>query len=181
MDVPLEVTYRNATSIDAHIRERVRRLERYDPHLVSCRVTVEPTRVHLELTTPPKHEIVVDKEQGSPDDRKSTTALVNEAFDAAARQLEKHTQQRRGRRKPHEEQQLRGVVEEIFDDYGLIRTVDHREIYFHAKSVLSPGFDHLEPGAGVAFEEELGEDGLEASSIRIVDGRGHDPNGDSGR
>jgi cold shock CspA family protein len=66
-------------------------------------------------------------------------------------------------------------VTRLFEDYGFLRSIDGAEIYFHRNSVLSPGFEALRVGAGVAFAEELGEKGPQASSVRIVDGRGHEP------
>jgi cold shock CspA family protein len=55
------------------------------------------------------------------------------------------------------------------DGYGFIVTPDGHEIYFHRNSVLDPGFDRLEPGVEVRFEEEMGENGPQATTVKAID------------
>jgi cold shock CspA family protein len=51
-------------------------------------------------------------------------------------------------------------------DFGFIATSDGREIYFHRNSVLNGAFERLKPGSSVAFAEEDGEKGPQASTVR---------------
>ncbi len=75
----------------------------------------------------------------------------------------------------------RALITRLIDDYGFIETVDGREIYFHRNSLVGDTpFEALEPGAGVAFSEEAGEEGPQASSVRVVDRRGRSPGGSDG-
>jgi cold shock CspA family protein len=55
------------------------------------------------------------------------------------------------------------------DGYGFIATPEGRELYFHRNSVLEPGFDQLEVGTEVRFDEEMGEQGLQATSVKAID------------
>ncbi len=55
------------------------------------------------------------------------------------------------------------------EGYGFLRALDGREIYFHRNAVLNDDFDRLVVGAGVRFDEGLGEEGPQASTVQIVD------------
>jgi len=41
---------------------------------------------------------------------------------------------------------------------------------FHRNSVLNGGFDRLKPGSRVSFTEEMGEKGLQASTVKAING-----------
>lgn len=60
-------------------------------------------------------------------------------------------------------------VEQLFEDHGFLKNVDGRDVYFHRNAVLHGDFDRLAVGTGVNYMEEMGEDGLQASTVRIVD------------
>ncbi len=54
-------------------------------------------------------------------------------------------------------------------DYGFIKTLDGEDVYFHRNSVIHGDFDHIEVGTGVRFEAVEGEQGLQATTVQIVD------------
>ena len=179
MQLPLELTFRDDTKSDAIenlIREKADKLDRYHPRIMSCRVAVEQPhhrespgyRVRLDITVPPGTEIVVERGGTAKGEDGDLHALVLDAFDAARRQLQKLAEQQRGDQKRHPEQEVRAFVSKLFDDYGFIEAIDGREIYFHRNSVVNAEFDQVEIGSGVAFEEERGEEGPQASSVRIL-------------
>src|SRR5580692_7747052 len=56
------------------------------------------------------------------------------------------------------------------EDYGFIETADGRQIYFHRNAVLDAAFDRLKVGSEVAFAEEEGVKGPQASTVRVVGG-----------
>jgi cold shock CspA family protein len=62
-----------------------------------------------------------------------------------------------------------GHVVEIskVDAYGFIQTDEHR-VYFNRASVLDNAFDDLDVGTPVAFVEERGEKGAQASTVRVL-------------
>jgi len=73
----------------------------------------------------------------------------------------------------HPTSETSGFVARTFpaDGYGFIRTLDHREIYFHRNSVFNNGFDAIEEGMGVRYYEEMGQNGPQASTVHVTDHR----------
>jgi cold shock CspA family protein len=93
---------------------------------------------------------------------------VSQAFDVARRRLEDIAREHRGTVKVHEAP-AHGQVVEIskIDEYGFIQTDEHR-VYFTRASVLDDAFDELEVGTSVAFVEEQGDKGPQASTVRVL-------------
>lgn len=182
MNVPLELSFRDGTKsdeIDSLVREKVAGLERYNDHISSCRVSVERPqehvssgsgyRVRVDLTVPPRHELVAKREPGQGDPQDDLPLVIREVFSEAERQLKRLNEEQRGEEKSHPQQQTVGVVDQLFDDYGFIKNLDGRDVYFHRNAVLHNDFDRLAIGTGVNYMEEMGDDGLQASTVRIVD------------
>jgi cold shock CspA family protein len=98
--------------------------------------------------------------------------VVRGAFVAVERQMRELAAKRRGETKTHPEQQLMAVVVKIFPEkgYGFLRNLeDGREIFFHERSVIQDHFERLEIGTGVRYVESAGDEGLQASTLQIVD------------
>jgi cold shock CspA family protein len=55
----------------------------------------------------------------------------------------------------------------LFEDHGFLESLDGLEIYFHRNSVLNGGFAKLKPGMRVTYVEEEGENGPQASTVKI--------------
>ena len=53
-------------------------------------------------------------------------------------------------------------------NFGFLQASDGREIYFHRNSVLDDAFPRLEVGTRVAFAEETGDKGPQASTVRLI-------------
>lgn len=183
MNVPLEISYRNmakSESVDRLIHDKVVKLERVCDHISSCRVAVEkaqhrragnPYRIRIDLTVPPGHEVVVTRNPGEGRAHEGLPTVVRKAFEAARRQLQDLTERQRGQVKTHPTQDANAVVLRLLreDGYGFLKALDGRELYFHKNSVLHGNFDRLEVGTGVRMVEEMGEEGLQASTVEIVD------------
>jgi ribosomal subunit interface protein len=103
MDIPVQVTFHGmaaSPAIAEQIRERAAKLERFHPHLGRCRAVVEQVGRHqhkgsgytvrLELKVD-GGEVAVSHEHAA-----DAYAAVNEAFDAARRQLEDLARRQRG-------------------------------------------------------------------------------------
>ena len=180
MDVPLQVSFRNmdrSEAVEARVREKAEKLEKYYGHLTSCRVMVEaPERRHhkgklfhvrIELGVPGK-ELVVSRHPKNKHAHEDVYVAVRDAFDAARRRLEDHVRKRNGQVKFHEVP-LHGKVLRLFpyEGYGFIAASDGREIYFHKNSVLRDGFDQLEVGSEVRLVVAEGESvqGPQASTV----------------
>ncbi len=183
MEVPLEMSFRGMEAneaIEELIREKTAKLEKIYSNLNSCRVAVEktqkhqrrgnPYRVRLDITAPPGHEIVIKREPSKGNLHDPLTTVINSAFQAARRQL-RELKKKQGRRvKGHPQQRMDGVVEKLHSEegFGFIRTLDGQQIYFHRHSVLHHDFDRLEPGMGVRFARETGDEGDQASTVQVV-------------
>jgi ribosomal subunit interface protein len=113
MQMPLRITLRNiakSAAVEAAIRKKAGKLERFHKHIVSCRVVVAiPSRhrhqgkefvVRLDIKVPGA-EIVIDH-----DHHEDLYAALQEAFGAARRRLEDHARAIAGRYTGHRSKRL---------------------------------------------------------------------------
>jgi ribosomal subunit interface protein len=102
MQVPLEISTRLiqlSPVLEADLRKRAARLERYYDRITSCRIAVEgpsnhhneggPYRVRLDITVPGS-ELVAAKEA------EDLNTAIRDAFEAAERQVDEFSHRRRG-------------------------------------------------------------------------------------
>jgi cold shock CspA family protein/ribosome-associated translation inhibitor RaiA len=184
MRLPLEISFRNirkSEAVEALIREKADDLKKLHENIISCRVAVEAPqqhqrsgrayRVRVTLTVPPGHELVVSRDPSGGELHDELTSVIRDAFEATRRQLQKLAEKQRGKVKIHPEPEVMGMVVRLFREqgYGFLRALDGREMYFHRNAVLHDDFDRLEVGTGVRFDEGLGEEGPQASTVQIVD------------
>ena len=183
MQIPLEVTFRNAERsepVEEVIRERVDKLNRYFEHIISCRVTVEVPnrtpqydvlnhRVSVDISVPGE-ELVVSREPNKNDNFNDIYVTIRDAFDAAEQQLRGYAGRIQETRVLPTDEKPTAVVEKMFMDkgYGFLITTDGREIYFHENSVSAPGFDRLNIGDTVRFVESRGDEGPQASLVKSL-------------
>lgn len=185
MKLPVQITFRNmdpSEMTEGNIRERVDKLEQFYDQIMGCRVMVEAQHRHhhqgnlyhvrIDLTVPGQ-ELVVSRNAGKDHAHEDVYVAIRDAFDAARRQLEDHARQQRLQVKTHEPPP-RGIIVELKpeEDYGVIETSDGRRIHFQRDSVRNADFNGLEPGETVRFDEEMSENGPQASSVR-VEGQQH--------
>jgi ribosomal subunit interface protein len=98
MEVTLQITMRDiphSDALESHIREKAAKLEKFYPHIMHCRVTVElPHRHHhqgrlfdvrIDMTVP-GGELVINRIVNE-----DVHIAVRDAFDAAKRQLENYS------------------------------------------------------------------------------------------
>jgi cold shock CspA family protein/ribosome-associated translation inhibitor RaiA len=198
MILPLQITFRNMESsevVKGWIRKEADKLEEFHGKITGCRVVVElPNRrrkagnlyhVRVDLTVPGS-EMVVKRQpnlRALPRrlERKPTKSLevkaphkdlrqaINDAFGAMKRRLQDYSRRRRRQVKTHEAPPL-GRVTRLFPrkGYGFLETAAGREVYFHKNSVLNNAFERLANGSAVSFIEERGEQGPQASTVKLV-------------
>ncbi|MBL6751761.1 MAG: ribosome-associated translation inhibitor RaiA [Nevskia sp.] len=112
MEMPLELEFKNMTAspaLEAVIREKVAKLERFHDRITGCRVTVEePHRhqhqgkqyqVHIRLMVP--GAVLVSSHDAGDKGHDDPNVAVRDAFDAMRRQLEDHVRIHRGEVKKH--------------------------------------------------------------------------------
>lgn len=181
MKIPLQITFRNmdpSEALEAAIRKKAEKLERFNGRLMSCRVMLEADHarhhkgnlyhVRIDMTVPGA-ELVAGRQPAQNHAHEDAYVAIRDAFDAARRQLEDRTRIRRREVKYHEPPG-HGRVSEITPpmDFGRIATPDGREIYFHRNSVLNGDFEAMDIGTEVRFSEEQGEEGPKATTVRII-------------
>jgi cold shock CspA family protein len=181
MKLPLQVTFHNTDPLPAVedvIRDRADRLDRYCDRITSCRVVIDVPHKHhrtgnlyqvrLDITVP-GDEIAVTREAPEHEAAKGLSVAIRDAFDAADRLIEDYVRRRRQDVKHHEQlPHARVRVVKPGQDFGFLETIDGREVYFHKHSVVNADFDSLTPGTEVAFAEEPGEKGPQATTVRVV-------------
>jgi len=179
MQLPVEISYRGvekSEDIDALIREKASRLDRFCDHIMRCDVAVEkpnhaqqsgnPFRVRVDVTIPPGHELVADEKQIEHEMHEPLTKIINDAFKNMERQVKDLVERQRREVKTHVEP--RALITKLFSDYGFITDGGGIDIYFHRNAVLGTGFDELKIGAEVRFDLSHGEMGPQASSVHVI-------------
>jgi cold shock CspA family protein len=116
----------------------------------------------------PQKQIVVSREHPLHHSHEDIFVAVHHVFEEAGRQLKEYAMKQYGDVKDHE-LLPHGVIAKLFPEegYGFIQSFGSSEIYFHRNSVLD-GFENLKLGTEVRFNEEPGEKGPQASSVKIV-------------
>lgn len=175
MERPLQITLRNVSgseALEAHIRERAARLEKFHPRITGCQVVVEVPHKHkhqgnlfdirIDIKVP-GDEIVINREQSE-----DVYVALRDVFDAARRKLEDHARRLRGEIKVHAEA-LNGKVARLFLDqgYGFIETANGDEYYFNEDNVITPAFAQLKAGDEVHFIQDLSGDSPQAKRVSI--------------
>ena len=180
MQTPLQITFKDmnhSDAVEAKIREKAQKLEQFSQQIMSCRVVIEEPHKHKHQgnlfsikidVTIPGHELVASKQSDQNHAHENAYVAIRDAFDAIRRQIQDQVRKQRGDVKVHEVAP-HGVIKSLFPnmDYGIIETLDGREIYFHRNSLINFNFDDLEVGAKAHFSEEAGEQGPQASSVHI--------------
>jgi cold shock CspA family protein/ribosome-associated translation inhibitor RaiA len=180
MESPLQIVFRDVSPYEELLDKEIRRwadnLGKHYSRIVSCRVAVEKSynrhrqgnlyKATVQVKVPNKM-IVVSREHPLHHSHEDIYVAVHHAFQEVARQLEEYARVKKWDVKDHDELP-HGVVARLHPDgYGFITTPEGREIYFHKNSVLD-GFADLEVGQEVRFEEEEGDKGPQASTVKIV-------------
>jgi ribosomal subunit interface protein len=187
MQVPLKLAFREmepSDAIEARIRERVSRLERFYDRITSCDVVVDaPHRHHHQgriyeiriVIRIPGADIAINRAGPHDHAHEDVYVALRDAFDAAERKLEDAQRRRDHRAKVHEVPP-HGRVARIFpqDGYGFVETSDGLEVYFHENSVMGAPFADLHTGDEVRLElaDNESDRGPQATTVRPI-GRHH--------
>jgi cold shock CspA family protein len=201
MQITPIITFRgiaHSDALESDIRGRIAKLDACGP-IVGCRVLVELLQRHhetgnrfhvrIELTVPGEEIVVahdaslygaarvagrrkVTKADEVDPARQHAHVAVREAFAVARRRLQDFGRRQRGEVKKRVHPP-RGRVARLFGigGYGYIEAEDGHLVYFQRSSVLGGAFDRLTPGSTVSFAEEPGENGPQASTVRLLNPR----------
>lgn len=186
MQRPLQITFKNmasSPSLEALIRERVERLEKFYPRLTGCRVVVEvphrasetgkvPLAVSVEADIPGRWAVVGRDEEERREVKQDQTAALNNAFEAVERQLKKLGDIRSDEGGGSENLGRTGMVVRLFppQNYGFIEIDNSPELYFTRNAVVGGSFDELQIGmmVDVTPATDEGPMGPQASSVRLL-------------
>lgn len=182
--MPLEISFHgleSSESIEQIIQNDAAKLERVCDRLISCRVGVKldqkssntsnPFKITIEMRVPPGHNLVVTNKSGVKEAADDLPAAIKNTFKSAHRRLKQLVEKQQGAKKSHPQQEITGIITKIFsaEGYGFLRTIDGEEVYFHRNSIVNDEFDRLEPGTGVSYTTQVGEEGLQASSVQVLE------------
>lgn len=185
--------------IEDCIRDEAEKLDNFYNHVMACRIAVEiPHRhhrkgdfYHIRIDVKvPGGEVVVNREPSLASEirqlgenttpkqmelegkQRNLQLAIKSAFRTVERRLQDYARCQRGDIKIHTPPS-EGVVSRLVPEegYGFLTAKDGREVYFHEHSVLNEGFPRLREGTLVSFDEEQGDEGLQASTVRILDSR----------
>lgn len=191
----------HSDAIEAMVSEEAANLDQFYNRIIGCRVMIEVPHRHLEEgdhyhvrvdVTVPGGEIVVKREPSLHTRQQDVRELerkkdweietshkylgvaIREAFDTTRRQLQDYARRQRADVKTHEGNPIGRVVKVFREEgYGFIESPDGYEVYFHKNSVLDDDFDHVEVGSEITFAQEQGENGPQASSVRLLGSHRH--------
>jgi len=197
-EFPLQITFRNMQAqpeAERWVRLEATRLQGFYKRIMGCRVAVErpkqrrngsPYYVRIDLTVPGGELLVrrqpsrktrarqagetqIRKQLEPRNPGKDLRSAIQDSFKAAARRLQDFARRQRGEIKSLQSLPSAKVIR-IFPEkgYGFLLTPEGREIYFHQGSVLNRAFGRLKPGTTVTFAEEPGEQGPQASTVRVA-------------
>jgi len=181
LSFPVEIEFRDidrSEFVEQAVRDRCSKLERFAPHVMRCKVTIAaPHRQHaqgnlyhvsIDLHVPGT-EIVINRDPGKNHAHEDAYVAIRDAFSAAARKLQDYVRVRRGEVKTHDVPP-HGKVSELHpeENYGRIMAADGRSIYFHRNSLLDGELEQLTIGTEVRFDETLGDNGPQATSVRTI-------------
>lgn len=174
--------------LPSHLRDlitaQLSKIKQRFGRLTSFRIAVRAPGLHHQMgenfsvsiraALPGRPEIDVGRIPGK-DPRHSDLAFaVGDAFRRMKRQLQRQSTIR-GESGHVRHRALEGQILSLDagKGCGLIGAEDGREIYFHAHSLLGNGFEDLLAGDRVAYHEEKGEKGLQASTVKLLKRRSH--------
>jgi cold shock CspA family protein/ribosome-associated translation inhibitor RaiA len=184
MDTAPQIVFEHmepSDSLRALVMEELTKLEEFG-RIVAARVAISPPphshrRNHLystkiRLTLPAGHEVAVSHDPDSNRHTEDATTSVRDAFDAARRQVQDRFRVMAGEVKPHAVAENLGTIAQIMRDegYGFLETDSGHEVFFTRAKVKHNGYDKLDIGMRVYFNEEMGDEGPVATAVRIAAG-----------
>jgi len=182
METPLQLDFQGMDATDsvrASVLKHVHVLEERFGRITACRVVVKAPgdhhrkgglyEINIRLSLPQGREVDIGRTAVDDERHADLNFALNDAFKRTRRRLQDHARRMQGRVKAHVGQPIATVAR--LDDtagFGFLETTDGREIYFHRNSVLNDAFSRLAPGLRVAFSEEMGEKGPQATTVKLI-------------
>jgi cold shock CspA family protein len=182
METPVEIDFQGLAprqAIRDNIQLHIAELEKRFGRIIACRVVVKGPGEHhqtgglydinIHLAMPNAGDVAVGRTPQNDERFADIDFAIDNTFKRARRQLQDRVRKLQRQVKHHEPAPTGRVARlDPSGDFGFIEASDGREIYFHRNSVLNEAFPRLRLGTAVAFAEEEGEKGPQASTVRLV-------------
>lgn len=153
--------------------EKEKLIRHYANFVLHLRVSIEANTHHKEggyeikiVATVPQDTVVVTRKG------EAVRSVLTEAFDVLALQLKEIQRKKRSSVKvsPDTASDSTGVIRKVspHESYGFIVGSDEREVYFHENALKDISIDNLTEGDSVIFGETVGDNGPQASWVRVA-------------
>jgi cold shock CspA family protein/ribosome-associated translation inhibitor RaiA len=185
METPVEIDFHGMTPVERlrqSIVTHIEHLERRCGRITSCRVVITAPgghhrkglyEVNIWLALPKGREVNVARTAQQDERYIDIDFAITDTFKRIRRRLQERVRRMQGHVKAHEAQPLGTVIRlDPTGEFGFLETADSREIYFHKNSVLDGAFSRISVGTRVAFAEEAGDEGPQASTVRLLGKQG---------
>ena len=171
MQTPVEIDFQGMSGtpeVHASIEKHVAELEQRYGRVTACRVVLKGPgghnrtgglyEVNVRLALPNGREVNVGRTAQADERQAGLSFAINDAFKHVRRRLQQH------------ESQPMGTVKSLdaSGEFGFLEAADGHEVYFHRNSVLDGAYNRLALGTHVAFAEEMGEKGPQASTVKLL-------------
>ena len=182
MQTPVQIDFQgldvSPTTREA-IEQHVAQLEQRCGRVTACRVVLKGPgqhhrtgglyEVNIRLALPDGREVDVSRTPKADERHSDLPFAIHDAFKRARRRLQDQVRRMQGQVKQHEGQPI-GTVTKLDElgEFGIIEAADGHEVYFHRNSVLDGAFNKVRLGTRVAYAEEAGEKGPQASTVKLL-------------
>ena len=182
MEVPVQIDFQGCEPQPA-LRDRIatclEKLETRFGRITAARVVIKGPGGHhrtgglyevgIHLSLPEGRAVDVERTP-TPDERFGQPLFaINDAFRRARRQLEDEVRKLDRRVKDHAPVPTATVARlDPSGEFGFLETADGGQIYFHRNSVIDHAFPRLKEGSRGTFVEEAGDEGPQASTVRLM-------------
>ncbi len=182
MQVPVQIDFqgmqpesRLRSAIEAHVAALEKRFGR----VTACRVVLKAPggrhrtgglyEVNIHLSLPDGRDVDIARTASADERHADVDFAINDAFKRARRRLQDEVRRMRGQVKTPERAPIGKITQlDPAGGFGFLESADGREIYFHSNSLLNADFRKLTVGARVAFAEEMGDKGPQASTVKLL-------------
>ncbi|KQW20955.1 DNA-binding protein [Afipia sp. Root123D2] len=186
MQTPVRTEFQEmaaSPAVEAMIADHVKKLEQLYGRITACRIVVKGPGnrqktggqydIHIRLALPDGREVDIGRTPKEDERHSDLLFAINDAFKRAGRRLQDKARRMAGMVKSHEGQPV-GTVARLdpAGEFGFLRSSDGDEIYFHRNSVLDGAFSELAVGSRVVFTDELGEKGVQATTVKLLEKHG---------
>jgi len=182
MQTPVEIEFQEIVAnpaVQDMIADHVKKLEQLYGRITACRIVVKgPGKRHktgglydinIRLALPDGRDVDIGRTPKQDERHSDLPFAINDAFKRAGRRLQDSARRMEGMVKSHEGQPVGTVLRlDPAGQFGFLQSNDGKEVYFHRNSVLDGEFSELAVGSRVTFVDEIGEKGVQATTVKLL-------------